>query len=41
MLGLSVQELAIIGVFAVLLFGKELPGAAKKFGDIYRDFWNC
>ena len=38
MLGLSVQELVIIGVVAVLLFGKNLPDVAKKFGGMYRDF---
>src|SRR3954451_25045912 len=38
MLGLSFQELLIIGVVAVLLFGKNLPDVAKKFGGVYRDF---
>lgn len=38
MLGLSFQELLIIGVVAVLLFGKNLPDVAKKFGGMYRDF---
>src|SRR5437762_2067062 len=38
MLGLSFQELFIIGVVAVLLFGKNLPDVAKKFGGMYRDF---
>ena len=38
MFGLSVQELIIVGVVAVLLFGKNLPDVAKKFGGMYRDF---
>jgi sec-independent protein translocase protein TatA len=38
MFGLSVQELVIVGVVAVLLFGKNLPEVAKKFGGVYRDF---
>jgi len=38
MLGLSFQELLIIGVVAVLLFGKNLPDVAKKVGGVYRDF---
>jgi sec-independent protein translocase protein TatA len=38
MFGLSVQELVIIGVIAVLLFGKDLPGVMKKLGGTYRDF---
>src|SRR3954453_13526168 len=38
MLGLSFQELLIVGVVAVLLFGKNLPDVAKKFGGMYRDF---
>jgi len=38
MFGLSFQELLIIGVVAVLLFGKNLPDVAKKFGGMYRDF---
>jgi sec-independent protein translocase protein TatA len=38
MLGLSFQELLIIGVVAVLLFGKNLPEQMKKFGGVYRDF---
>ncbi len=38
MLGLSFQELFIIGVVAVLLFGKNLPDVAKKVGGVYRDF---
>ena len=38
MLGLSFQELLIIGVVAVLLFGKNLPEQMKKIGSVYRDF---
>jgi len=38
MFGLSVQELLIVGVVAVLLFGKNLPDVAKKFGGMYREF---
>jgi sec-independent protein translocase protein TatA len=38
MFGLSVQELMIIGVVAILLFGKNLPDVAKKFGGMYREF---
>jgi sec-independent protein translocase protein TatA len=38
MLGLSVQEIVIVGVVAVLLFGKDLPNVMKKFGGMYRDF---
>ena len=38
MLGLSFQELLIVGIIAILLFGKNLPDVAKKFGGMYRDF---
>jgi len=38
MLGLSFQELLIVGVVAILLFGKNLPDVAKKFGGMYREF---
>jgi sec-independent protein translocase protein TatA len=38
MFGLSVQELVIVGVVAILLFGKNLPDVARKFGGVYRDF---
>ena len=40
MLGLSVQELLIVGVVAVLLFGKNLPDVARKFGEVYHDFFD-
>ena len=38
MFGLGFQELLIVGVVAVLLFGKNLPDVAKKFGGMYREF---
>lgn len=38
MLGLSFQELLIVGIVAILLFGKNLPDVARKFGGMYRDF---
>lgn len=38
MFGLSVQELMVLGVVAVLLFGKRLPDVAKSIGASYRDF---
>jgi sec-independent protein translocase protein TatA len=38
MLGLSFQELTIVAIVAILLFGKNLPDVAKKFGGMYRDF---
>ena len=38
MFGLGFQELIIVGVVSVLLFGKNLPEMAKKFGGMYREF---
>lgn len=38
MFGLSFQELFIVGVVAILLFGKNLPEMAKRFGGMYREF---
>jgi sec-independent protein translocase protein TatA len=38
MFGLSFQELFIVGVVAILLFGKNLPQVAGKFGAMYREF---
>jgi sec-independent protein translocase protein TatA len=35
---MGMQELVIIGVIAVLLFGKRLPEVAKSLGASYRDF---
>lgn len=36
--GLSWQELIIVGVIAILLFGKRLPEVAKSLGNSYRQF---
>ncbi len=38
MMGLSVQEIVIVGVVAILLFGKRLPEVAKTVGKYYKDF---
>ena len=38
MFGLGFQELLIVGVVAVLLFGKRLPDVARQFGHQYREF---
>jgi sec-independent protein translocase protein TatA len=38
MFGLSMQELVIVGVVAVLLFGKRLPEVARSIGHTYREF---
>jgi sec-independent protein translocase protein TatA len=38
MFGLSFPELFIVAIVAILLFGKNLPDVAKKFGGMYRDF---
>jgi sec-independent protein translocase protein TatA len=35
---MGMQELVIIGVIAVLLFGKRLPEVARSLGTSYRDF---
>ena len=38
MFGLGFQELLIVGVVAVLLFGKRLPDVMRQFGGQYREF---
>jgi sec-independent protein translocase protein TatA len=38
MFGLGMQELLIVGVLAVLLFGKRLPEVARSMGSSYREF---
>ena len=32
------QELVIVGVVAILLFGKKLPEVARSLGHSYREF---
>lgn len=36
--GIGAQEMLIIGIVAVLLFGKKLPDVAKTVGGSYREF---
>jgi len=38
MFGLGPSELLIVGIVAILLFGKNLPQVAAKFGKHYREF---
>ena len=38
MFGLSFQELIIVGVVAVLLFGRNLPSVARSVGQSYQQF---
>ncbi|MDO4582622.1 MAG: twin-arginine translocase TatA/TatE family subunit [Planctomycetia bacterium] len=37
-MGIGVQELLIIGVIAVLLFGTRLPSIARSFGQSVVEF---
>jgi len=37
-MGMGMQELMIIGIVAVLLFGKRLPEVAKSLGNSYSQF---
>ena len=36
--GMGIGELVVIGIVAVLLFGKRLPDVAKDFGKQYHQF---
>lgn len=38
MFNLGFQELVIVGIIALLLFGKRLPEVAKSLGQSYREF---
>ncbi len=38
MFGMGMQEFVIIGVIAVLLFGKRLPEVARSIGKSYNEF---
>ena len=36
--GIGFQEMLVIGIVAVLLFGRKLPEVARNAGSMYRDF---
>ena len=36
--GMGMMEVMVIGGIAVMLFGKNLPSVARKFGKTYRQF---
>ena len=36
--GMGMMEVMVIALIAVMLFGKNLPGVARKFGKTYREF---
>lgn len=38
MFGMGPAELAIIGVLAVLLFGRNLPSVARSVGQSFHEF---
>ena len=38
MFGLGIQELIIVGIVAVVLFGKRLPEVARSMGASYQEF---
>lgn len=38
MFGMGPQELLIVGVVAILIFGKKLPEVARSLGASYREF---
>lgn len=38
MFGLGFMEMFVIGVVAILLFGRNLPEVARSAGRMYRDF---
>ena len=40
MFNMGITELLLIGVVAILLFGRDLPSVAKSVGRMYRDFRN-